>query len=77
MNLAPLVPALYLLFTFEADSLAQSTGFIRRVRGFDGDGLHVVHLTQHDCGCGASASAWRAKPTICSGATLTPPTPAR
>lgn len=36
MNLASLVPALYLLFTTYADCLAQRTGFIRRVRAFDG-----------------------------------------
>src|SRR5438067_2444439 len=36
MNLATLVPALYLLFTIRADFLAQTTHFIRRVRSFDG-----------------------------------------
>ncbi|MBV9123759.1 MAG: IS4 family transposase [Planctomycetes bacterium] len=36
MNLVALAPTLYLLFTSQADFLAQTTGFIRRVRGFDG-----------------------------------------
>jgi hypothetical protein len=36
MSLAKLVPALYLLFTLRADILARATGFIRRVRAFDG-----------------------------------------
>lgn len=36
MNLAALVPRLYLLFTLRADFLAKATGFIRRVRAFTG-----------------------------------------
>ena len=36
MNVATLVPSLYLLFTRQADRLAKTTGFIRRVRAFDG-----------------------------------------
>jgi hypothetical protein len=36
MNLVTLAPVLYLLFTTRADRLAQQTGFIRRVRAFDG-----------------------------------------
>jgi hypothetical protein len=36
MNLVALTPALYLLFTCQADLLARTTGFIRRARAFDG-----------------------------------------
>lgn len=36
MNVAQLVPVLYLLFTFRANWLARATGFIRRARAFDG-----------------------------------------
>jgi hypothetical protein len=36
MDLASLVAVLYLLFTTWADSMARTTGFIRRVRSFDG-----------------------------------------
>lgn len=36
MNVATLVPPLYLLFTLQADALARATGFIRRARAFDG-----------------------------------------
>src|SRR5947199_4482850 len=35
-TLVQILPALYLLFTVRADYLADSTGFIRRVRGFTG-----------------------------------------
>ncbi len=36
MNVAALVPSLYLLFTIRADLLAKATRFIRRVRAFTG-----------------------------------------
>lgn len=36
MNVAQLVPVLYLLFTVQANCLARATGFLRRVRACDG-----------------------------------------